>query len=74
MIEKGFIGLSDLMKWSMVLPSDVNDKIIKAQSLSLKQYNLTVRYLAEKSVLKRFIITLKLLRIENKLKALANGR
>ena len=74
MIEKGFIGLSDLMKWSMVLPTDVNDKIIKAQSLSLKQYNLTVRYLAEKSVLKRFIITLKLLRIENKLKALANGR
>ena len=74
MIEKGFIGLSDLMKWSMVLPSDVNDKIIKAQSLSLRQYNLTVRYLNEKSVLKRFIIGLKLFRIENKLKALANGR
>ena len=74
MIEKGFIGLSDLMKWSMVLPTDVNDKIINAQSLSLKQYNLTVRYLTEKSVLKRFIITLKLLRIENKLKSLANGR
>lgn len=74
MIEKGFIGLSDLMKWSMVLPTDVNDKIINAQSLSLRQYNLTVRYLNEKSVLKRFIIGLKLFRIENKLKALANGR
>ena len=74
MIEKGFIFFSFFFLWSMVLPTDVNDRIIKAQSLSLRQYNLTVRYLNEKSVLKRFIIGLKLFRIENKLKALANGR